>query len=454
LKGNVKLEIKPDLDTDFPVKVSVNRIEYNRKKKMGTAAGKVHIDYGESFASSDDLSFELFPDEQNIKTLSLIGGARVFYVRDNKNSDGIKEKSTVFYSGSIREMEADRIEFQMFKDSAEIHTVESQGNSKLKIYSGEDNFAIIKGRNIRVMFDKEGEIIEFDAVDDAEIQYNSSREEENWAIKGYRVGRKRKGDYFRVTGEGGSEAEMTLSDRKILGGEIFIYLDSNNIMARNGVKIIINPKKGEDNPVGFFSAKNPVFITAEIMRFFKEKNRFIFTGNVKAWQEKKMLQAERIEFFKETGVVIGESDVKSAFPYKRKEKEEEKRLDISADEFKYNPEKHFMLFQKRENECILNINEANLRASSFGVYLKKESGDIGKIIAKEEVIIGWMQYEGRGNTAVCFLGEEKIELKGNPVLEEKNKGKTKGYKLTFFLADDKIAVENRNRERSITEIKS
>ena len=48
---------------------------------------------------------------------------------------------------------------------------------------------------------------------------------------------------------------------------------------------------------------------------------------------------------------------------------------------------------------------------------------------------------------------ETIVLLGNPVLLDKNKGKIEGDKLTFFIADDRIKVENQGQERSITVIK-
>ena len=42
---------------------------------------------------------------------------------------------------------------------------------------------------------------------------------------------------------------------------------------------------------------------------------------------------------------------------------------------------------------------------------------------------------------------------GNPVLIDKDRGITRGDKLTFCLADDRILVENKARERSATVIK-
>ncbi len=43
---------------------------------------------------------------------------------------------------------------------------------------------------------------------------------------------------------------------------------------------------------------------------------------------------------------------------------------------------------------------------------------------------------------------------GNPILIDEDKGKTEGSKLTFYMADGRIVIENKDRERSETVIKS
>ena len=68
------------------------------------------------------------------------------------------------------------------------------------------------------------------------------------------------------------------------------------------------------------------------------------------------------------------------------------------------------------------------------------------MIAKE-------QTEGRGEKAKYDLNNNSIEITGNPVFIDKHKGRTEGDKLTFSISDDRITVENKGRDRSITVIK-
>ena len=62
--------------------------------------------------------------------------------------------------------------------------------------------------------------------------------------------------------------------------------------------------------------------------------------------------------------------------------------------------------------------------------------------------------EGRGGEAVYDLKADTVVLTGNPVLVDKEKGVTEGDKLTFHLGDGRITIENKERDRSSTVIKS
>jgi lipopolysaccharide export system protein LptA len=75
------------------------------------------------------------------------------------------------------------------------------------------------------------------------------------------------------------------------------------------------------------------------------------------------------------------------------------------------------------------------------------------MIAKQQVVVIQKMYEGRGEEAKFNVKEEIITVVGNPVLIDKNRGRTEGGKLTFSMADDRIVVENKDGERSITVIK-
>ena len=88
-------------------------------------------------------------------------------------------------------------------------------------------------------------------------------------------------------------------------------------------------------------------------------------------------------------------------------------------------------------------NVFETKANNIG--LREAVGD--KVIIVQDV------GEARGKEARYDPDKETIILLGNPVLEDKERGITKGDKLTFFLADGRIFVENKGKERSVTVIK-
>ena len=186
------------------------------------------------------------------------------------------------------------------------------------------------------------------------------------------------------------------------------------------------------------------------MRFSEEEKRFFFMENIKIWQEDDVLRAGEIMLNAETRKILCIREVKATVPYKPKDKDEE-RVEISSDIMVFKPEANLVSY--RENAS-LSVKDIRLRARSISVYLKEEKGEMKKVVAQGNVIIEQSLREGRGEEANFDVDEEIIVLSGNPVLIEKDKGITRGDKLTFYMADGRIAVENKDRERSKTVIKS
>jgi len=97
---------------------------------------------------------------------------------------------------------------------------------------------------------------------------------------------------------------------------------------------------------------------------------------------------------------------------------------------------------------------ARLTAETVTISLLEGKKELKDLRAGGEVVVSLDRYEGRGGQAVYEPGAETLVLTGAPVLVEKGRGETKGDKLTFRLADDKILIENKGQGRSITDIKS
>jgi len=449
LQENVHLHLRLNLETSFPLIAKGRRLEYSRKSRQGMMDGGVRLFHGESRATASNLQFDLSEDEENIRTLVLKGKVRASIKEEEKNISSSRRPSP-FSQSAMREVEAEELELRAFPDFQKVQSVEGHGNCSFKFISSSGSFTHILAESVKFLFDQEGELKEFQALKKARMVDQEEGSEERRLIEGDTLILKGETDVLRVKGKGPFEARVASSDSEVFGEEISISLDNNNLEVKSGVKVVLNSKKGEKKRVGLFSKEYPVFINSKEMRYFDEQQRFLFNGDIKAWQEKRILLAQEIVLYKETGKILATGGVKSIFPHKPKDEEKEEKVEISSDKMTYRPEDNLILYEKRSS---LKVKDINLQAQSVSVYMTEEEGDIEKIMAREKVVIVQNLGEGRGEEAIYDPDKESVVLLGNPVLIDKDRGITRGDKLTFYLADDRILVENKARERSATVIK-
>lgn len=448
LQDNVYLKIKPRLETSFPLEVEGERFDYTHKGKIGTVEGKVRLRHGESRAWADFLEFELFTNEEQVKTMFMKGEVSV----DISEREGLisKGRTSLIPPGKDRKIKADEVKIRGFRDLPKIHELEAKGGSTVKLISSEGGFTLIQGEFIRFLLSREGELREFLIKKKAVITEQGEGPEPVRILEGETMTTTAEAKVLQIKGEKNIEPRIFLKDSEIYATEILIFLDSNDLELNGDVKACLRLQKEEEKSIGFFSREAPVFITAQKMRYSEEQKRFSFKERIKMWQERKMLAAEEVILDEETGRISCSGGVRSIAPYKPKEGEEE-RLEISAQTMNFKPKENILLYEEKSS---LVVKNANLQAQSIFVHLKGEKGDMENIDAKGKVSIVQNLREGRGEEARYNLEKETIVLLGNPVLIDKDKGVVRGDKLTFHMADGRIVVENEDRERSVTIIKS
>jgi len=435
LEEKIHLEMKQNQESSLPLIVEANKFEYSRKTKRGTLEGDVRLFHGKSEAYAKFLSFELSSDEEQFKTLFLRGNARASLVEEETENER-------------REIEAEEITLKAFPDIPEIHEIQAKVDCTYRLFSSSDEFTEIHSESMKFVLNRDGELEEFHAVKNTRMVNQEESSEEQQILTGEEMFLEGKANILHVKGKGKFGVKVKSSLSEIFAKEVDVSLNDNNLEAKGGVKVVLKAQDKEDS-VGFFSKKQPVFITAREMRFSEEEKRFFFMENVKIWQEDDVLRAGEIMLNAETRKILCIQGVKATVPYKPKDKEEE-RVEISSDVMVFKPEENIVSY--RENAS-LGVKDIKLRAQSISVCLKEEKGEMKKIVAQGNVIIEQNLREGRGEEASYDVEEEIIILLGNPVLIEKDKGLTRGDKLTFYIADGRIAVENKDRERSVTVIK-
>ena len=448
LQGGVRLKIKKETETSSPLLATGRTLDYNEKSKKGILKGDAELTHGESHSSAEIIRFELYPDGEELKSLVLEQKARASLAGDEGEGRFFESQSSLFVESIKREIQGDEISMGFFPESMELQEVEVRGNSLIKFISSDGSFTQVQAESAKFSFDDEKELAEFQALKKARIVKQTEDPDEMRLIEGDSLTKKKDSDILRVRGRGPYEARMSSRGSDVYAEEMLVSLENSDLEVMGGVKVILSAKPG-GRSIGIFSKEEPVLVQAREMRYSTEQKRFLFKSDIRVWQEMKVLRAEEIELLDETGKILCRGGVESTMPHTTKEGKEEK-LKVSSEEMTYFPEENLVTYQEKSS---LTVKEATLRSRLILVYLNEEDKGIERIVARDEVMIIHELGEARGEEAVFDPDEESLVLLGNPILEDKERGRTEGDKLTFYLTDGRILVENKDRERSITVIK-
>ncbi len=436
---DVVIELRPRLATSFPLRVSGESFLYKRKAKSGRFDGSVRMTHGKSQGSADALSFLLSDDEQQVEALTLTGSADVTFF---KGADG---KS----GGAGQDIKAEEIRMAIYPDAQAISRLKATGGCVIKLELEAGARDEIASDTVVVFFDPQGELKNFVASGSARMTLGRGKDAER-RVRGDSVLYSRTIEVLKA--QGGPEARARIdSDRtEVEASSISVGLDSGNMNASGEVKLVLKPV-GDGRAVGFFSKDKPVFITCRDLTYAKKKKFFAFREDVRIWQEKDVVLAKEFDIQESSGAVSGRGGVKASFTHKPKDKPAEERLEIGADQMNYVPRSRKIAF---EGSCGLTTVALQMTATSLDIRLKDEGSEMDRLLARGKVVILQKGKEGRGDEAVYDLKADTVVLTGNSILIEKDKGVTEGDKLTFHLGDGRITIENKERDRSATVIKS
>jgi lipopolysaccharide transport protein LptA/LPS export ABC transporter protein LptC len=439
LKGKIKLEIKPNQKFSKPLFAEGDTLEYNRKQKMGKMEGNVSVVLGKSHGSSDFLEFKLSKDEEQVKNILLKGNVKGSFIEEEKG------KTTQ------RMVEAEQIFLKTYPDLNQVQRLEAQGSCVLKLIPEAGSLTQIQSQILKIAFARDGKMKQLNAQKDVILVEKEGDGVEKRRISGEEIAVNGKLNILEVTGKTNGEARLTSQGSEISASEINLSLQTENLAAKGAVKVILHREKGEKKALGFFTESQPIFITTQEMRYSKDQKRFLFENNVRFWQEKGMIQAQKAVLFEEKRAFLCEGKVQSSFPHKQKEREKEEKIEIAAEKMNYQPQNNILLY---EENCSLKARDIQLQSDSIYVYLMEAQEKLKCIFAKGKVVVVQGDREARGEEANYNLEADTIVLTKNPVLVDKVKGTTECDKLTFYLTDGKIVIENKERGRSVTVIKS
>jgi lipopolysaccharide transport protein LptA len=450
LQENVDLEIIPKLETSRPFRLSAGKLVYERKKRKGEVEESVRFGLGKSEGSCRVSNFTLSSDENYLRSLFLKGEVKVKIVDESTDNAPSSDGASRLLQSKEKRIEAEEITLVIFKETSKVQSVEAKENCRLTFLSDSGAGTEIFSESAAFNFGEKGELRGFNARQKIRMVDRDREAQEQRSVTGEEMAFGPRKTDLRIKGTDQTQAQLTSRESDILASEIVLFLKSEDLGASGNVKVILKPRTDESRSPGLFSDEQPLFITAMSMRYLDDPKRYVFSGNIRVWQEKNMIFAKELTLYEGTGEIRSAGAVRTTFPHKPKEGEKEEKVDISAERMSYTPENHQLVYKEA---CTLNVKNYTMSSKTMAVSLKKEDGKMKMIDALANVVITQESKEGRGGEAHYSPDQGMIILTGTPQLTDKNKGTSRGDKLTFYLSDGRILVENKERERSETVIK-
>ncbi len=447
LEGEVELELREEAGTGTPFVVHGDNVNFLRERRRGEAEGNVFFSFDLSRGSADSLRFELTPDEQRVRSFSLEGSVHATLVERRDPLPG-ESKATQLE----REISAAAIDVRVFKDRNKIYKVQARDQCFVKSSTPEGRTTEVRSGQMRIIFDRREVLREFLAWNPARLVERSPSSEVERSISGEEISIGAKGWFWKIRAPEGGEARVDSPDSDVTAKFLIIYPRREILDAAGGVKIIVKLRPEEAETVGFFSSEQPVFGTAEKMRYEKGPDRLKLRKAVRMWQGKEVLFADQLTVLKKTGEIMAEGNVRAIFSrLPKEEKAAEEKIEIGGAKLSFSPPEKLLTF---EQGCWLKSKELGLLSDWIAVLLREKTAEIQQIEAKGRVTITDKLREGKAERALYDLEQETVVLTGNPRIVDKEKGVVEGEKLTFRLGEGRIQVENKDRERSTTVIKS
>lgn len=445
LKNQVYLELTSRLDSSSPMIVEGERFVYLRANRTGQMEGHVSFTQGNSYGSADFVEFELFPEEEHVRSVLLRGNVVGMLVEEG-TGEGIGKGDGIIE----RHVRADEVKLQAFLNFPKIHALEADGACFFKFVFPSGNSQQGEADYLKFVLSRQGRLREFHALGRARLIDVDGETKEERIVGGESLFILEAKEGLQIKGSDEYMASLSSKVYEISAKDIVLDTEKNNLEANDNVKVILNPGQGE-NTMGFFSQEKSIFITSDKMRYSADLERFLFAGGIKSWQEKEILQTDELSVDQKTGKIECIGQVKSIFPYESKNNQNQGRVEISANKMSYNPEEKTITFS---DACSLKAREVKMTSQTILIKFNEEQGgEMQEFLATGNVIIAQQQSEGRGENARFDVDNETIVLLGNPVLTDKDRGRITGDKLTFFIAEDRIVVENQGQERSLSVIK-
>jgi len=432
-----------------PIRLTGQRFLYNQRDRVGRIEGDVVFSQKENRGRAGIVQFELFPDSDNLSRVELREGVDLRVENPAASSPSKPPASTAeagftdfisFWADRYR-ITAGQAILIPFPDSDLLQAFLLREGGAVKFLFDSGNETDVSGERVEFFFTPEGELRDFSVEGRPRIAGFRAATKETKILEGDRVFYEDRD--LRLTGSPDRPATFVEPGRTLTCGTLVFYFRLNSFDAAGGVSIVSTPKEGGGGIAGFFRGTQPVFIRAEAARYEGAERSFWMDGPIRIVQGRESLFVRELKIFEDTGEIREAKAPLSTFIHvpRNRDNPQEERMTIEAATLNYDPAAQKIVYG---GAGILRTRDVEIRAEAITVDLA--GGEIRRVLASRQVTLfqGGGAREATGGLAVYDAAAETIVLTERPVLKEKGKGSASGEKLTFFLADGKIVVENRD----------
>jgi lipopolysaccharide transport protein LptA len=460
LEDDVEGTLSPREPDALPADFTGRRFLYNRPGRRGQIQGDVVFKQGKNSGRAGEIRFELFPENENIRGIYLDGAVEMTVIDEKaaaeetprpRASETTGFAEFISFKAGRRDLSADHVILLPFDNTERIQSFLLWGKSKAKLLSANGDATTLSGETIEIFYNLEGGLRDFMMTDSPRIEGYQASNRITKVIEGMRMDYVGNDRTLKVKGTKDRPAEFSEPSRKLSAETLAFYFRLDAFDAAGRVSVVSTPQSRSPGTAGFFAGDQPVFIWADFVRYEDPKKSLWMSGHAKMTQGRESLFIREMTILEETGSMSGKGDVVSTFIHESAERDKtrERRIEIQAGTLDYDPKAGKILYG---GNGTLRMPEASVTAAAFTVELAEE--EITRIVASGKVTVVMKGQEATGDQAVYEAVSDKIFLTGGPPsLRDKAKGSVTGEKLTFFLADGKIVVENRDGERALTVIK-
>jgi lipopolysaccharide export system protein LptA len=242
---------------------------------------------------------------------------------------------------------------------------------------------------------------------------------------------------------------ITSEDMGTTTGERIEYDQKQKVLSvRKGVRSRLTGKEGL---IFGASSSSPGMVTADELQYRVESGRARYTGSVHLLSEDGQLQAEALEIFKggervdAQGKIMHLVAVREATGQKPGESKDERNpapepMIIRSDALSYLKEIKTITYT---GSVSLRSKSLNLTSARLDAVADSEGRRIERAKAQGNVRLRQGDRQCTGETADYYLDPGKFVVAGNPAeILEPGKGRSVARRLTSFVADDRILLEN------------